>query len=312
MVKVRKAVIPAAGYGTRFLPATKAMAKEMLPIVDKPTIQFIVEEAIASGIEDILIVTGKSKRPIEDHFDANIELEQHLIQHDKLELFELIKETTNLNLFFVRQSYPKGLGDAVLQAKAFIGNEPFVVMLGDDVMSSEVPLTKQLIDVYNDTHASNLAVMEVPHEDTSKYGIVDPEREIRDGVYNVKQFVEKPKPEDAPSNLAIIGRYLLTPEIFDILEKQEPGAGNEVQLTDAIDTLNKTQRVFATRFDGKRYDIGNKLGFLEMSVEYGLKHPQIGTELRDYIIKLGMQLEQEDASAATQTKTEDNSPEEKE
>lgn len=297
MVKVRKAVIPAAGYGTRFLPATKAMAKEMLPIVDKPTIQFIVEEAIASGIEDILIVTGKSKRPIEDHFDANIELEEHLRNQGKTELLDLIKETTNLNLFFVRQSYPKGLGDAVLQAKAFVGNEPFVVMLGDDVMSSEVPLTKQLIDVYNDTHASNLAVMEVPHEDTSKYGIVDPEREIRDGVFNVKQFVEKPKPEDAPSNLAIIGRYLLTPEIFDILETQEPGAGNEVQLTDAIDTLNKTQRVFATRFDGKRYDIGNKLGFLEMSVEYGLKHPQIGDELRDYIIDLGSKLEKEGAEA---------------
>ena len=306
MVKVRKAVIPAAGYGTRFLPATKAMAKEMLPIVDKPTIQFIVEEAIASGIEDILIVTGKSKRPIEDHFDANIELEEHLRNQGKTELLDLIKETTNLNLLFVRQSYPKGLGDAVLQAKAFVGNEPFVVMLGDDVMSSEVPLTKQLIDVYNDTHASNLAVMEVPHEDTSKYGIVDPEREIRDGVFNVKQFVEKPKPEDAPSNLAIIGRYLLTPEIFDILETQEPGAGNEVQLTDAIDTLNKTQRVFATRFDGKRYDIGNKLGFLEMSVEYGLKHPQIGDELRDYIIDLGSKLEKEGAEAAvTETDTTD-------
>lgn len=311
MVKVRKAVIPAAGYGTRFLPATKAMAKEMLPIVDKPTIQFIVEEAIASGIEDILIVTGKSKRPIEDHFDANIELEEHLRNQGKTELLDLIKETTNLNLFFVRQSYPKGLGDAVLQAKAFVGNEPFVVMLGDDVMSSEVPLTKQLIDVYNDTHASNLAVMEVPNEDTSKYGIVDPEREIRDGVFNVNKFVEKPKPEDAPSNLAIIGRYLLTPEIFDILETQEPGAGNEVQLTDAIDTLNKTQRVFATRFDGKRYDIGNKLGFLEMSVEYGLKHPQIGDELREYIIDLGATLEQEDAAKATQMKQEKKSVETK-
>lgn len=311
MVKVRKAVIPAAGYGTRFLPATKAMAKEMLPIVDKPTIQFIVEEAIASGIEDILIVTGKSKRPIEDHFDANIELEEHLRNQGKTELLELIKETTNLNLFFVRQSYPKGLGDAVLQAKAFVGNEPFVVMLGDDVMSSEVPLTKQLIDVYDDTHASNLAVMEVPNEDTSKYGIVDPEREIRDGIFNVNKFVEKPKPEDAPSNLAIIGRYLLTPEIFDILETQEPGAGNEVQLTDAIDTLNKTQRVFATRFDGKRYDIGNKLGFLEMSVEYGLKHPQIGDELREYIIDLGSKLEQEDAAKATQTQQEKKSVETK-
>lgn len=293
MGKVKKAVIPAAGYGTRFLPATKAMAKEMLPIVDKPTIQFIVEEAIASGIEDILIVTGKSKRPIEDHFDANIELEEHLTRQGKLDLLELIKETTNLNLYFVRQSYPKGLGHAVLQAKAFVGNEPFVVMLGDDVMQSEVPLTKQLIDVYEETHASNIAVMEVPHEDTSKYGIIDPEREISDGLYNVKNFIEKPKPEDAPSNLAIIGRYLLTPEIFNILETQEPGAGNEIQLTDAIDTLNKTQRVFAKRFDGKRYDIGNKLGFLEMSVEYGLEHPQIGEELRQYIIDLGMELEKQ-------------------
>lgn len=293
MGKVKKAVIPAAGYGTRFLPATKAMAKEMLPIVDKPTIQFIVEEALASGIEDILIVTGKSKRPIEDHFDANIELEDHLERQGKLELLELIKKTTNLNLYFVRQSYPKGLGHAVLQAKAFVGNEPFVVMLGDDVMQSEVPLTKQLIDVYDETHASNIAVMEVPHEDTSKYGIIDPEHEVKDGLYNVKNFVEKPKPEDAPSNLAIIGRYLLTPEIFDILETQEPGAGNEIQLTDAIDTLNKTQRVFAKRFDGKRYDIGNKLGFLEMSVEYGLEHPQIGDELRQYIIDLGMELEKQ-------------------
>lgn len=293
MGKVKKAVIPAAGYGTRFLPATKAMAKEMLPIVDKPTIQFIVEEALASGIEDILIVTGKSKRPIEDHFDANIELEDHLERQGKLELLELIKETTNLNLYFVRQSYPKGLGHAVLQAKAFVGNEPFVVMLGDDVMQSEVPLTKQLIEVYDETHASNIAVMEVPHEDTSKYGIIDPEHEVKDGLYNVKNFVEKPKPEDAPSNLAIIGRYLLTPEIFNILETQEPGAGNEIQLTDAIDTLNKTQRVFAKRFDGKRYDIGNKLGFLEMSVEYGLEHPQIGDELRQYIIDLGMELEKQ-------------------
>ena len=293
MGKVKKAVIPAAGYGTRFLPATKAMAKEMLPIVDKPTIQFIVEEALASGIEDILIVTGKSKRPIEDHFDANIELEDHLERQGKLELLELIKKTTNLNLYFVRQSYPKGLGHAVLQAKAFVGNEPFVVMLGDDVMQSEVPLTKQLIDVYEETHASNIAVMEVPHEDTSKYGIIDPEHEVKDGLYNVKNFVEKPKPEDAPSNLAIIGRYLLTPAIFDILETQEPGAGNEIQLTDAIDTLNKTQRVFAKRFDGKRYDIGNKLGFLEMSVEYGLEHPQIGDELRQYIIDLGREVEKQ-------------------
>ena len=290
MVKVKKAVIPAAGYGTRFLPATKAMAKEMLPIVDKPTIQFIVEEAIEAGIEDILIVTGKSKRPIEDHFDSNIELEEHLRKQGKDALLELVKPT-NVNLFFVRQSYPMGLGHAILQAKAFVGNEPFVVMLGDDIMQAKEPLTKQLIDVYEKTHASNIAVMEVPHEETSKYGIIAPERELEDGIYNVEYFVEKPKPEEAPSDLAIIGRYLLTPEIFDILENQAPGAGGEIQLTDAIDTLNKTQRVFAKRFDGKRYDIGNKLGFLEMSIEYGLKHPEIKEGLRDYLLDIAENLE---------------------
>ncbi|WP_273478387.1 UTP--glucose-1-phosphate uridylyltransferase GalU [Ignavigranum ruoffiae] len=286
MTKVRKAVIPAAGLGTRFLPATKAMAKEMLPIVDKPTIQFIVEEAMASGIEDILIVTGKSKRTIEDHFDSNIELEEFLNLKAQEELLALVKETTDINLFFVRQSYPKGLGHAVLQAKAFVGNEPFIVMLGDDIMASPVPLTKQLMNVYDQTHASAIAVMEVPHEDTSKYGIVAPEGEFAPGIHNVNYFVEKPKPEDAPSNLAIIGRYLLTPEIFELLETQSPGAGGEIQLTDAIDRLNKTQRVFAKEFTGRRYDVGNKLGFLEMSIEYGLNHPQIKDQLKDYIIKL--------------------------
>lgn len=290
MTKVRKAVIPAAGLGTRFLPATKAMAKEMLPIVDKPTIQFIVEEAVASGIEDILIVTGKSKRPIEDHFDSNIELEEYLTLKAQEDLLAIVKETSNINLFFVRQSYPKGLGHAVLQAKAFVGNEPFVVMLGDDIMASPVPLTKQLMNVYDQTHASAIAVMEVPHEDTSKYGIVAPEGEFAPGIHNVSYFVEKPKPEDAPSNLAIIGRYLLTPEIFELLETQTPGAGNEIQLTDAIDRLNKTQRVFAKEFSGRRYDVGNKLGFLEMSIEYGLNHPQIKDLLKNYIIDLADQL----------------------
>ena len=290
MKKVKKAVIPAAGLGTRFLHATKAMAKEMLPIVDKPTIQFIVEEAINSGIEDILIVTGKSKRPIEDHFDSNPELEANLREKDKLDLLKLVEETTGLNLYFVRQSYPKGLGHAVLQAKAFIGNEPFVVMLGDDIMEDKVPLTKQLMDRYEKTHASNIAVMKVPHEETSKYGIIDPEGQVDKGLYNVRNFVEKPKPEDAPSDLAIIGRYLLTPEIFDILENQEPGAGNEIQLTDAIDTLNKTQRVFAHEFTGIRYDVGDKFGFLKTSIQYGLKHPEIKDSLRQYIVKLGAEL----------------------
>ncbi|WP_319469474.1 UTP--glucose-1-phosphate uridylyltransferase GalU [uncultured Trichococcus sp.] len=294
MKKVRKAVIPAAGFGTRFLPATKAMAKEMLPIVDKPTIQFIVEEAIASGIEDILIVTGKSKRPIEDHFDSNIELEANLREKGKNELLELVQETTGLRIHFVRQSYPLGLGHAVLQAKAFVGDEPFVVMLGDDLMVDEVPLTKQLMDAYERTHASNIAVMEVPHEETSKYGIIDPDQELEPGLFNVRRFVEKPKPEDAPSNLAIIGRYLLTPEIFEILENQNPGAGGEIQLTDAIDTLNQTQRVFAKRFDGKRFDVGDKFGFLTTSISYGLTHPEIKDKLKNYLVELGEKLAAED------------------
>ena len=292
MTKVRKAVIPAAGLGTRFLPATKAMAKEMLPIVDKPTIQYIVEEALASGIEDILIVTGKSKRPIEDHFDSNIELESNLEAKGKTELLELVQETTGIKLYFVRQSYPKGLGDAVLQAKAFVGGEPFVVMLGDDIVKAEIPLTRQLIEGYEKTHASNIAVMEIPMEDTNKYGIIEPESKVAEDLYNVRHFVEKPKPENAPSNLAIIGRYLLTPEIFDILENQKPGAGGEIQLTDAIDTLNKTQRVFAREFKGRRYDVGDKFGFMKTSIDYALKHPQVKDDLKQYIINLGKQLEE--------------------
>lgn len=290
-MRVRKAVIPAAGLGTRFLPATKAMAKEMLPIVDKPTIQFIVEEALNSGIEDILIVTGKAKRPIEDHFDANIELEMNLKEKGKTDLLALVEETTDVNLHFIRQSHPKGLGHAVLQAKAFVGNEPFVVMLGDDLMEDKVPLTKQLVNDYEKTHASTIAVMRVPHEDTSKYGIINPGEEVEKGLFNVKNFVEKPNPKEAPSDLAIIGRYLLTPEIFTILDNQKPGAGGEIQLTDAIDTLNKTQRVFAQEFTGKRSDVGDKFGFMTTSIEYGLTHPEIKDKLADYIVKLGKEIE---------------------
>lgn len=290
MTKVRKAIIPAAGLGTRFLPATKAIAKEMLPIIDKPTIQFIVEEAIASGIEDILVVTGKAKRPIEDHFDSNFELEHNLEKSGKKELLALVEETTGIRLHFIRQKRPLGLGHAVLQAKSFVGNEPFVVMLGDDIMVDEIPLTKQLMNDYDNTKASTLAVMPIPHEDTSKYGVIDPTSEVSKGLYDVKAFVEKPKPEEAPSDLAIIGRYLLKPEIFDILETQEPGLGGEIQLTDAIDTLNKTQRVFAREFTGKRYDVGNKLGMLEANIEYGLKHPEIKNELKAYLKELATKL----------------------
>lgn len=295
MRKVRKAVIPAAGLGTRFLPATKALAKEMLPIVDKPTIQFIVEETLKSGIEDILVVTGKSKRSIEDHFDSNFELEYNLEHKGKTDLLKLVNDTTAINLHFIRQSHPRGLGDAVLQAKAFVGNEPFVVMLGDDLMdinnNNAVPLTKQLINDYETTHASTIAVMPVPHEEVSSYGVIAPQGEGIDGLYSVETFVEKPAPEDAPSDLAIIGRYLLTPEIFNILETQEPGAGNEIQLTDAIDTLNKTQRVFARQFNGDRYDVGDKFGFMKTSIDYALQHPQIKDSMKQYLIDLGKELE---------------------
>ena len=292
-MKVRKAVIPAAGLGTRFLPATKALAKEMLPIVDKPTIQFIVEEAKASGIEDILIVEGKQKRSIEDHFDSAPELEQNLKEKHKDALLELVHSTTDIgvNLFFVRQPYPRGLGDAVRLAKSFVGDEPFVVMLGDDLMHDKVPLTKHLINEYDKTHASILAVKKVPHDEVSAYGVIDPEKEVSKGLFNVKKFVEKPAVADAPSDLAIIGRYLLTPEIFDILENQKPGKGNEIQLTDAIDTLNQTQRVFAHEFTGDRYDVGNKFGYVKTNIEYGLTHPEVKDELRAYILDLASKLQ---------------------
>ncbi|WP_099974376.1 UTP--glucose-1-phosphate uridylyltransferase GalU [Lactobacillus terrae] len=292
-MKVRKAIIPAAGLGTRFLPATKALAKEMLPIVDKPTIQFIVEEAKASGIEDILIITGKNKRSIEDHFDSVPELEQNLSEKHKTELLKVVQSTTDLgvNLYYSRQAHPNGLGDAVLQAKSFIADEPFIVMLGDDLMSDKVPLTKQLIDDYEKTHSSTIAVMRVPDKDVSKYGIIDPEQEQVPGLYNVKNFVEKPDVADAPSNLAIIGRYLLTPEIFDLLESQEPGAGNEIQLTDAIDRMNKTQRVFAHEFKGDRFDVGNKFGYVKTNIDYGLVHPEVKDELETYILDLAEKIQ---------------------
>lgn len=293
-MKVRKAVIPAAGLGTRFLPATKAMPKEMLPIVDKPTIQFIVEEAKKSGIEDILIVTGKMKRSIEDHFDSNPELEQDLKKTGKTKLLKLTQDITHLgvNLYYTRQPHPAGLGDAIYRAKSFVAGEPFVVMLGDDLMKDTVPLTKQLMNDYDKTHASTIAVMKVPHQEVSKYGVIDPEGKVDDRLYNVKRFVEKPAVKDAPSDLAIIGRYLLTPEIFDILAHTKPGRGGEIQLTDAIDTLNKTQRVFAQVFTGERHDVGNKEGYLETSIEYGLQHPETKDALRKYIIALGQKLAQ--------------------
>lgn len=237
--------------------------------------------------------TGKAKRPIEDHFDSNVELEQNLKEKGKTDLLKLVEETTDINLHFIRQSHPNGLGHAVLQAKAFVGDEPFVVMLGDDlmnIMGEGTPLTKDLITDYGKTHASTIAVMKVPHEEVDKYGVIAPSGEVSKGLYNVERFVEKPPVNEAPSDLAIIGRYLLTPEIFAVLENQKPGAGGEIQLTDAIETLNKTQRVFAHEFTGKRYDVGDKFGFVETTIEYGLHHPQIKDALQKYIIEKGKSL----------------------
>ncbi|CAI2575669.1 UTP--glucose-1-phosphate uridylyltransferase [Apilactobacillus kunkeei] len=291
MKKIRKAIIPAAGLGTRFLPETKAMPKEMLPVVDKPAIQLIVEEAIESGITDILIIIGKGKRAIEDHFDSNTELELNLESKGKMKMLESVKKTNGLNIYFKRQEHPNGLGDAVHTAKSFVGEDPFVIMLGDDLMTDETPLTKQLIDSYEETGSSTLAVMRVPHEDTSKYGVINPAKEVRDGLYDVTNFVEKPNPEDAPSDLAIIGRYLLTADIFDILENTKPGKGNEIQLTDAIDTLNKKGKVYAHEFKGDRYDTGNKFGWLQTNIEFGLQHPEVADELKQYIKDLANKLD---------------------
>ena len=265
MKKIRKAIIPAAGLGTRFLPATKAMPKEMLPIVDKPTIQYIVEEAIASGIEDIIIVTGKGKRAIEDHFDFAPELEQNLEKQGKLELLNKVRYSTNLaDIHYIRQKEPKGLGHAVWCARNFIGDEPFAVLLGDDIVQSETPCLKQLLNQFEITRSSVIGVQTVPAEETHRYGIIEPK--VQEGRrYQVENFVEKPKPGSAPSNLAIIGRYILTPEIFMFLDQMEMGAGGEIQLTDAIQKLNQIQRVFAYEFEGKRYDVGEKIGFVPHS-----------------------------------------------
>jgi UTP--glucose-1-phosphate uridylyltransferase len=283
MRKVRKAIIPAAGLGTRFLPVTKAMPKEMLPIVDKPTIQYIVEEAMASGIEDIIIVTGKGKRAIEDHFDFAPELEQNLIEKGKFDLLDKVQYSTNLaDIHYIRQKEPKGLGHAVWCARNFIGDEPFAVLLGDDIVQSDTPCLRQLMDIYEETHSSVIGVQNVRDNETHRYGIVEPS--VQEGRrYQVDNFVEKPAPGTAPSNLAIMGRYILTPEIFMYLDKQQAGAGGEIQLTDAIQKLNQIQRVFAYDFEGKRYDVGEKIGFVKTTIEFALQNPELRTELLTYI-----------------------------
>ncbi|HFU7092683.1 TPA: UTP--glucose-1-phosphate uridylyltransferase GalU [Staphylococcus aureus] len=288
MKKIKKAIIPAAGLGTRFLPATKAMPKEMLPILDKPTIQYIVEEAARAGIEDIIIVTGRHKRAIEDHFDSQKELEMVLKEKGKSELLEKVQYSTELaNIFYVRQKEQKGLGHAISSARQFIGNEPFAVLLGDDIVESEVPAVKQLIDVYEETGHSVIGVQEVPEADTHRYGIIDPL--TKNGrQYEVKKFVEKPAQGTAPSNLAIMGRYVLTPEIFDYLKTQKEGAGNEIQLTDAIERMNNDDQVYAYDFEGERYDVGEKLGFVKTTIEYALKDDSMREELTRFIKELGL------------------------
>jgi UTP--glucose-1-phosphate uridylyltransferase len=280
---IKKAVIPAAGLGTRFLPATKAQPKEMLPIVDKPTIQYIIEEAVKSGIEDIIIVTGRNKRAIEDHFDKSVELEMLLDRTGKHEMLEIVESISNLvDIHYVRQKEPLGLGHAVLCAKKFIGNEPFAVLLGDDIIDNEVPGLKQMIDQYNEVQSSILGVNEVPRSEVDKYGIVS-YKEQQGDLYKVDSLVEKPAVEDAPSTQAIVGRYILSPTIFETLETVKPDKKGEIQLTDAIDKLLEKEDIYSYILQGNRYDVGDKFGFLQASIDFALKRDDLSDKLKAYL-----------------------------
>jgi UTP--glucose-1-phosphate uridylyltransferase len=283
-MRVRKAIIPAAGLGTRFLPATKAQPKEMLPIIDKPTIQYIVEEAVASGIEDIIIISGRNKRAIEDHFDKSYELEDTLSKKEKYDLLEEINSISSMaNIHYIRQKEPKGLGHAIACAKSFIGNEPFAVLLGDDIVDARIPVLKQLLEVFEETKHSVIGVQRVEQKDVSKYGIVQPSHQVDENTFYLDGLVEKPKLEDAPSNYAVLGRYILTPEIFNILYDLPLGVGGEIQLTDALQKLTKIQKVLAYSFEGKRHDIGDKLGFIKATIDFAMKRDDIRDELLDYM-----------------------------
>lgn len=287
MKRVRKAVIPAAGLGTRFLPATKAQPKEMLPLVDKPIIQYVVEEAAAAGIEDILIITGRGKRALEDHFDHSIELELHLRQGDKGDLLAEIQGIAEMvNIHFIRQKYPLGLGHAILQARMHVGNEPFAVMLGDELFRGSRPCLAELIDRHEALGTGSLiAVREERSEDLRHYGVVDPEP-LGDRLYGVKGMVEKPEPEHAPSNLAVVGRYIIEPEIFDILAGLDPGKNGEVQLTDGLDRLRCIRPVYATEVEARRLDVGNKIGYLQATVEFALSREDLGPHFRAFLTNL--------------------------
>ena len=282
-MNVRKAIIPAAGLGTRFLPATKASPKEMLPLVDKPLIQYAVEEAVASGIEDIIVITGRGKRAIEDHFDRSVELEENLKGNGKGQLLSQIRHISNLaNFCYVRQSEALGLGHAVLCAQHLIGDEPFAVILGDEIIDAPVPGLAQLIHTYKKKGGAVIGVQEVPHHEVNRYGIVSPQT-MRERLHRVRDLVEKPSPADAPSNLAVIGRYVLPPEIFSILRKTKPGKGGEIQLTDALKELARESPMYALEVQGQRYDAGNKLGFLIATVEFALKNPSLGQDFGEYL-----------------------------
>ncbi len=284
-MKIKKAIFPVAGLGTRFLPATKASPKEMLALIDKPLVQYVVEEAVAAGIEQVLFVTGRNKRAIEDHFDIAFELESVLLEKGKDDKFQEVRDIAEMvSIFYVRQKQALGLGHAILCAREFVGNEPFAVLLGDDIIDADKPCLSQLLAVHERHQGSVLALEQVPMENISAYGCVDAE-EISRGVYKVKNLVEKPKREDAPSDLAIIGRYVLTPEIFPILERQEPGKGGEIQLTDAILRLSRNEPVYGCRFEGTRYDCGDKLGFLKATLDMALKRDELGKELEEYLKK---------------------------
>ena len=282
--RIRKAVIPAAGYGTRFLPVTKAVPKEMIPIVDKPVIQYIVEEALQSGIEEILIITGHGKRAIEDHFDTNIDLELQLRQQGKDQLLHLVQDISSINIHYIRQKHMRGLGDAIRCAESFIDNEPFAVLLGDDVVyNPEQPALKQMMDAFSRLGATMLGCQEVPQELVSRYGIVQGQPTDDDRVVKLIDMVEKPAVDEAPSRLAALGRYILTPDIFEILRRVQPGKGGEIQLTDALRLMADREAVYAYTFSGRSYDTGNKLGFLKATVEYALRREDLGDAFREYL-----------------------------
>ncbi len=288
MARIKKAVIPAAGFGTRFLPATKATPKEMLPIVDKPTIQYIVEEALDSGIEEILIISGHAKRAIEDHFDSAPNLERELEEKGKNDLLAIVRETADINVHYIRQKKMRGLGDAILCAKYFMAGEPFAVLLGDDVVyadkaKGQKPALKQLIDIYDAYGGSVLGCQQVPQEKVSSYGIVEGKEIAGSKLIKVSDMIEKPDVQEAPSNIAVLGRYIISPSVFEILEHTQPGKGGEIQLTDALKQLSAIEPVWAYCFDGKRYDVGDKLGFLKATVEFALRREDLGPQFKAYL-----------------------------